>query len=390
MPRSGSFLLLLAFALVTACGGAAPASEPTPTVPAATSTPLPPTATATTTPSVTPVPSPTMTRPTSTPSPSPTAAPTASATRVAENVSPLTGLPLDDPARLHWQPLAIQFDNAPLARPHTGLALASVVVETPTEAGLTRFTAIYLDHDAPVVGPLRSGRLVNLEVIPEHQAVLVSVGASNGVRWRFYDAGLPWVDLMEDVAATGSWRDNSRPAPHNLYSSTAQLRDDARALGLEREANLAPGRFGPIEALPAADAPAGTSVAIPYPHGAVRFAYDAESQTYRRSMGGAPHKDAADGAWIAPRNVVVQITDITATDIIEDTLGSRSLEVRLRGTGDLLLLRDGKLFRGTWQRDTLTDRTAYVDEGGRPLTLAPGQTWIAIVPTDMPVTVEGD
>jgi hypothetical protein len=57
--------------------------------------------------------------------------------------------------------------------------------------------------------------------------------------------------------------------------------------------------------------------------------------------------------------------------------------VRLRGEGPLLLLRDGKRLRGTWRRDQAGDRTTYLDAEGRPLTLAPGQTWIALVPPGM-------
>jgi hypothetical protein len=206
---------------------------------------------------------------------------------------------------------------------------------------------------------------------------------------RIVAAGLPHINLIGSTGGAGAWRANDRPAPYNLYVSTDQLRTNARALGLERSATVAAGAFGPVAEVPGVgEAPAGTAVGIPYQHGAVRFVYDPASGGYQRSVDGVPHRDVADGAWLAPRNVVVQMAAFTQTSIIEDMFGSRSLAVQLRGKGELVLLRDGKLFRGSWQRANLGDRTTYLDEAGRPLTLAPGQTWVALVPIGMPVTVE--
>ncbi len=74
-------------------------------------------------------------------------------------LAPLDGLPTTRALALR-RPLAIMVENfAPDSRPQTGLGPASVVFETVAEFGITRFMAVYQEHDAPVVGPVRSARV---------------------------------------------------------------------------------------------------------------------------------------------------------------------------------------------------------------------------------------
>ncbi|MFW6075044.1 MAG: DUF3048 domain-containing protein, partial [Chloroflexota bacterium] len=115
---------------------------------------------------------------TATPSPTPRSSPAATATATPsapEILSPMTGLPISDRPE---KPFAVQIDNAPQARPQTGLYRADVVYESPTEAGVTRFTAFF-GTDLPYeIGPVRSVRQIALEVIPAHDGILVYSGAS--------------------------------------------------------------------------------------------------------------------------------------------------------------------------------------------------------------------
>jgi hypothetical protein len=118
--------------------------------------------------------------PAASPSPTPTPRPFPSPTPVIYH-SPLTGEQVPSPPP---RPIAVQIDNAPAARPQIGLVDADLVYETPTEAQLTRFTAFYQTRQPDVVGPDRSARLVDLQVIPAHDAILAFSGASTGVQDR--------------------------------------------------------------------------------------------------------------------------------------------------------------------------------------------------------------
>lgn len=334
-------------------GTAPAASSPTPT---ATATPSP-TATATPTPT-----------PTATPTPTPTPSPTPVVYR-----STLTGEVMSAPPP---RPIAVQIDNAPPARLQTGLIDADLVYETPTEAALTRFTAFYQTQAPDVVGPVRSARLIDLQVIPEHDAMLAYSGASIGVQARLVQAGLNLL-AVEDNAAPAGRRDPQRYAPYNLYTSIPKLRQVATGFGWSRTPTAQSFAFGP--------APAGgetsSGVTIPYSYGNVEFTYNSSTNSYDRFMAGEPHRDAVTGKQISPRNVVVLFATFTETSIIEDVLGARSLDVKLQGSGNAWIFRDGKRYQAQWQRSGVNEILRFVDPStGQRVALAEGQTWICLVP----------
>jgi hypothetical protein len=125
--------------------------------------------------------------PTATEVPTATATPTPAplGPAFAPGIDPLTGLAVDDPALLERRPMGIKVSNFPRSlRPHTGLSFADLVFEYYTEEGMTRFLAFYLGHDAPKVGPLRSVRLVDGQLVKMYNAILAFVGGDPFVLGR--------------------------------------------------------------------------------------------------------------------------------------------------------------------------------------------------------------
>lgn len=336
---------------------------------------VPPAIIAVATPIATPIPSPTATptpTPTPTPSPSPTSKP--SPTPIVYH-STLTGARMSGPPP---RPIAVQIDNSPAARWQTGLVDADLVYETPTEAQLTRFTAFFQTKAPAVVGPVRSARLINLQVIPEHDAILAYSGASIGTNKRLHQSGIPLmaVDANGNAAAAG-WRDDSRYAPYNLYTSIAKLRQLSSKFGWARPTTAASLQFGSV-AVPGVKS---SGVSIPYSTGTAEFRYNPGTHTYDRFEAGAPHVDAVTGKQISPRNVVVLFTTFTQTGIVEDTLGELSLDVQLQGSGKAWVFRDGKRYTVQWHRQGPKNVLSFTDEAtGKPVPLAQGQTWICLVP----------
>jgi hypothetical protein len=49
------------------------------------------------------------------------------------------------------------------------------------------------------------------------------------------------------------------------------------------------------------------------------------------------------------------------------------------GTGRVVLFRGGKPIVGTWSRPSNGARTVFKDAAGKPLLLAPGGTFVALV-----------
>ncbi|MFN2276422.1 MAG: DUF3048 domain-containing protein, partial [Candidatus Promineifilaceae bacterium] len=80
--------------------------------------------------------------------------------------NPLTGELVSDPANLQRRPLAVKLSNAPAVytRPQSGLNDADLVFEHTTEGNLTRFTAIIYGKTPPRLGPVRSARLIDIEL----------------------------------------------------------------------------------------------------------------------------------------------------------------------------------------------------------------------------------
>ncbi len=163
--------------LLSGCGPRAQAVVPTGTAAPTTQLPtatLSPTATATLTPSPTPSPTPTQT---ASPTPTPTPIMVGPAAFPAD-VNPLTGLQVSDPKILDRRPVLVKVSNFPReGRPHAGLSFADIVFDYYIGEGTNRFLALYYGQDAPKVGPVRSGRLIDPYLVRWYQGILGYSGA---------------------------------------------------------------------------------------------------------------------------------------------------------------------------------------------------------------------
>src|SRR6266849_11093693 len=240
--------------------------------------------------------------------------------------------------------LAIMIENQADARPQSGLTSADVDYEALAEGGITRFIALYLAGDAPVVGPVRSLRHYFAFLAADYAADVVHIGASpEGFIWR--DA-MNMGHLDESAGDPGIWRVRTRPPPHNAYTDTAADRGFLQQMGRQQAR-----RWGPL--LFDAQAPHGQEVAeqitlgfLPWPY-RVGYAWDAPQGRYLRSMEGRAHVDAATGERIAPATVVVQFADVEA--IPKDP--KLRLDVNLvGGSGDLVVFSNGTRREGTWAK----------------------------------------
>jgi hypothetical protein len=150
-------------------------------------------------------------------------------------VFPLTGLPVGSATVAAARPaLSIKVENTPPARPQAGLDAADVVTEELVEGGITRFFVTFQSHDSSLVGPVRSARPVDAALLRQLGGGLFAyAGAAQGeiAPVKAYSNA---VLLSPDQAPGAYWRSASRPAPHNLYTSTARLYQAAARLGAHR------------------------------------------------------------------------------------------------------------------------------------------------------------
>ncbi len=278
-------------------------------------------------------------------------------------VSPFTGMPTDLGAPV----LCVKIDNAARARPHTGLDAADLVYVEPVEGGISRLLAVYQSRVPPVVGPVRSTRVTDLQLLANFgRPALAFSGAAADINALV--ARAPVLDASADVRGSDYRRDRRRPIPHNLYADAMALRQGGappRDIGF---------RFGPT--------PAGGR---PVPQANVRYrAFDigvpwvpAETR-WVISMDGRPLTSAA-GPRPGAATVVLQRVLVRDTSI-RDTSGAPSPFAATVGAGDVVVLRDGLAFDGTWSRPTPDAITTFSLPDGLPLTFAPGPVWVVLVP----------
>ena len=145
-------------------------------------------------------------------------------------VNPLTG-EVVDPALVNRMPIAIKISNFPYnVRPQSGLSMADLVFEHPAEAGLTRFTGVFLQNDVAKIGSIRSARFIDTELAPMFGALLVTSGSSMGTMTHLRTN--PWFqgdNLWRLVSEETSYvcpplcRDNPNDF-NSLFASTKDVR----------------------------------------------------------------------------------------------------------------------------------------------------------------------
>jgi hypothetical protein len=65
------------------------------------------------------------------------------------------------------------------------------------------------------------------------------------------------------------------------------------------------------------------------------------------------------------------------TDMVEDSLGTKGVNIELYGFGDLRVFRDGKVYEGTWRADD-ENPPRWIGPGEALIALKPGQSWVQV------------
>ncbi len=295
---------------------------------------------------------------------------------------PLSGIPAPG-GRVPARPaLAIKIDNLNLARPQTGLSMADIIYEEPVEGGITRLIAIFQCRDAARVEPVRSGRLIDPQILSQYGAhPLLGYAGAIAPAVAAIDASA-LIDVGVNRAPLSAYsRDPARPAPHNLVTSTAALYAFGAAQHAPAVAPPSPFTFGPVDttATPAA------AVHIAYQYSDVTWTWNQQAGVWFRSYADTGPATLGEGGQMTTNNIIVMRVAMYPSQYVEDPMGSHENLLTLTGTGPLQVFRNGTAVSGTWSRPDLTSPTAYLDAAGKPIAMEAGQTWIELVPTTVAV-----
>jgi len=333
-----------------------------------------------------------------------------------DQVCPLNGAKFTKTEQALWQkrrPLVVMIENHTDARPQSGLSKADIVYEAVAEGAITRFMAVFYCADAAYalqgdydLGPVRSARTYFLDWASEYgdYPLYVHVGGAGQCNdptvdprakalcqiekygWKNKET---WSDLDQwALGVKECRREETRvghevATEHQMYCSSYALWQKAAARNLTDvnyanvpwDKNFRMWQFKE-------DAPSSGAVSPEfdfwrdYKDYRVRWDYDRQTNSYKRSNGGSPHIDFNTKEQLTAKNVVIQFTQEKGP--LDE---HKHLLYTTVGTGRALIFQDGLVIEGTWSKKSRTDRTLFYDNKGKEIKFNRGPIWIEILPT---------
>jgi Protein of unknown function (DUF3048) N-terminal domain/Protein of unknown function (DUF3048) C-terminal domain len=273
---------------------------------------------------------------------------------------------------------AVKIDNTTRAHPQQGLTKADVVYIEQVEGGVTRLAAIFSSEYPTYVGPVRSARITDIDLLRQYGTVGLIYSGSNGRLVSHLNAAkLKLVSF--DNSRLGFIRAANRPMPYDVIGTFATLRKRAGKVSTPTHIGYT---FG---AAPTTGGKPATSVGIRFPFARVDAHWSATAKRYLLSMDGVKDMSVEDGQ-LGPTTFVVQYSTLRPS-VYHDVNGANTPLTETVGKGKALFFRDGKEFKGTWSRAKASQPTAYKFADGSPAVFASGQVWIALLGRGRPVTV---
>lgn len=291
---------------------------------------------------------------------------------------PLTGMPSE--RKIEDRTVMVMINNAPQARPQSGLTQADMLLEVLAEGEITRIVGIFQSSTSKdPIGPVRSIRPYFIEIGKSFGAIQVHAGGSPDGYEKLKKERIAALDEITN-AGSAFWRDRSRKAPHNLYTDLEKIREVAGERGFTANPLTHPvytfvkNDAGAVETI-TADAEDAPRVDITFLMKSYKVSYefDAASRSYKRSINGSKHIDLNNEEQLSAASVIV----MGAKHRTLDNVGR--LDVKLTGTGPALLFQQGKVKKVEWKRDKASDPIRFYDQG-REAAFQQGQTHILIVP----------
>ena len=292
-----------------------------------------------------------------------------------ENKALLTGLPISsNPNR---PALAVKIDNVGSALPQAGINQADIVWEEVVEGGFTRLAAVFHSEAPTVVGPIRSMRTSDIDILEQLNSPLLANSGGNRITVRLV-AESELINIGAATFAGAYYRDTSRSRPANVFANTLNL----WAVGDSEEA-LAIGSAGrpiPLWNYREADDPlhpdavAASGVDIDF--STTDVSYEWNGSGWARSQDGSPHRDTA-GVQVAPVNLIIPFTDYGISEADENSPHAITV-----GSNPAWIFMNGTVIKGSWRRDRPADPVKFVDGNDQLVALEPGRTWIALARVD--------
>jgi DUF3048 family protein len=263
--------------------------------------------------------------------------------------------------------LAVKIGNTVPERPATGLAKADIVYLIPVEGGLSRIMAVFSSHYPRAIGPVRSAREDDLELLRQFgRPAFAWSGAQPRLVPVVQHARI--ADLYA-VTARGYFRTVDRVAPYNLYAHTRTLLRQAKHASVARDIGF---RFGP----PPPGGHPQRAKSVSFPAASFRFTWSSHKRRWLVWMDGSRAISTGAGQLSAP-TVVIQRVVVGLSRFLEQG-PMKPPDAHTVGSGTAVVLRDGKAYHARWSRPSANGGTTFTTDAGKPMTFARGPVWIVL------------
>jgi Protein of unknown function (DUF3048) N-terminal domain/Protein of unknown function (DUF3048) C-terminal domain len=275
---------------------------------------------------------------------------------------PLTGEPAPGKLPDH-RAVVVKIENTENSEPQVGLGSADIVVEELVEGGLTRLAAFYYSEMPAEVGPVRSLRGTDINLVKPARAALVASGGAPKTMKRAREAKV----VTATEGTPGYYRVSDRSAPYNLFMNLKKL-PKSKTDGPKPQSYLPWGEAAKLQGGKKA-----TQITATFSAGS-STEWNWNGKVWHRA---GSHATPADD--FRTDNVLalkVKQTDAGYTD----PAGNPVPESVLAGKGPATLFHQGKAYEGTWVKKSPTSAIKLVTAKGQQIPVPPGNTWIELVP----------
>lgn len=269
--------------------------------------------------------------------------------------------------------LVVKIDDTPAAHPQAGLEDADIVYIEQVEGGLTRLAAIFSSKVPDVIGPVRSARISDIELLEQFGRVIF---AYSGAQSKL----LPVIDQanLENVGAQRQGKDiyandPARIAPTAMMLQAKKLMEKVVGQTSSTAISKPTGwNFG--------DAPdTGTAIIsakVSWPANSYQVTWSEPEKRWLLAHRDSPNLSAS-GVHLGATTFVIQLVSITPSEY-HDKVGGVTPFSATVGNGKGFILRDGLAIEALWNRETAASGTFWTLPSGEEILFAPGQIWVAL------------
>ncbi len=310
-----------------------------------------------------------------------TLAPTATPIPV---INPLTGLAVDDPTLLERRPVMVKVSNYPqYGRPHAGLSAADIVFDYYIGYGTNRFLAVYYGQNSDTIGPVRSGRFVDAQLVTMYSGILAYGSADEDtdeeINEKLGDYAISNLEAPDPV-----FMGTDTHSVVGVFANSAALTQFVNEQGLKNGAPDLPGMTF-SEGVPDHGQYADQVNILFNYNNRGEWRYDKSSGKYLRwieyfededdrTYDMIPLVDRNTGDQLAFSNVVIifaEYTELAPSRYLIDIWGNDKGK-------KAYFFRDGQVFEGKWRAKNDSDPMQFINDQGESMALKPGNTWIVI------------